>query len=319
MFRFIRCLENTSTFRHPTHSAFSWKWVQMKGNGFVSSLKSENSSSSTLWLKVNGGTEGETRENEAPVLVGIKMYVPPIRRRQMWTISETNQGKSAPRAFANHTHSHTLICLTCSNSHKEETDTVKPNLSLSPAGLVDRLFISWPCDCVCCLLSTESLKYLRGTNILTDAEFYCCLLSRKVNKIKSKLHQRKKINVAIKLSKNNKPLHGCSWTKSSIQVMVLIQSCNKKTKIEAVGSFIYSSIIYHVFLCRVAGGAGASHKCCRFKYLTIFVSSWSHNNLNVTLIRIRPVRYQQNVTCPNILKSVFTLTVKPGKKQTGKL
>lgn len=131
MFRFIRCLENTSTFRHPTHSAFSWKWVQMKGNGFVSSLKSESSSSSTLWLKVNGGTEGETRENEAPVLVGIKMYVPPIRRRQMWTISETNQGKFAPRAFANHTHSHTLICLTCSNSHKEETDTVKPNLSLS--------------------------------------------------------------------------------------------------------------------------------------------------------------------------------------------
>lgn len=71
---------------------------------------------------------GKERRKRGTFLVGMKMYVPPIRRRQMWTISETNRGKSALRAICllPHTHTHTFYYPhLLSNSRSEERPTVK--------------------------------------------------------------------------------------------------------------------------------------------------------------------------------------------------
>lgn len=103
------------------------KWIFPS---FRANKAAQHCVTNTEWR--DGGSEKRKR---GTFLVGIKMYVPPIRRRQMWTISETNRGKSAPRAIflLPHTHIFYLSHL-FSNSHTK-VDTVKHTnlIFLSPS------------------------------------------------------------------------------------------------------------------------------------------------------------------------------------------
>lgn len=76
------------------------------------SLRVNTSTQRSVTNTLNGEMEGKHWGKKCSAsLVGIKMYVPLIRRRQMWTISETNRGEICPGShLALATHRYSVLC-----------------------------------------------------------------------------------------------------------------------------------------------------------------------------------------------------------------